>query len=175
MITATGQDRNQNMRPLVITRPQPIRLAAGLTMAVIAAWAALSRDLSDFGVLAYPAIVALQTAREWGWRLEVSKSSLHERQGIGSPRDIKWDQVSELLMPDAAWWRINPVMKVEGAPSIQMTAAEDVDAVIALAQRKGKPIIGTTDSVSLLRSLIPWIILLGLGCVLLGAELAGLG
>jgi hypothetical protein len=66
-------------------------------------------------------------------------------------------------------------MKVEGAPSIQMTAAEDVDAVIALAQRKGKPIVGTTESVSLLRSLIPWIILLGLGCVLLGAELAGLG
>lgn len=162
------------MKPLVITRPQPIRAAAALTMAVIVAWAALSRDLSDFGVLAYPAIVALQTAREWGWRLEVSTTGLHEKQGIGSPRDIQWSKVESVMMPDSAWWRINPVMKVEGAPSIQMTAAEDVDAVIAMAQRKRKPIVGTPESVSLIRSMTPWIILLGLGCVLLGSQLAGI-
>lgn len=150
-----------------------MRAAAALTLAVILAWAALNGDLSDFGVLAYPAIIALQTAREWGWRLEVSARGLHERQGIGSPRDISWSSVESVVMPDAAWWRINPVIKLDGAPSVQMTAADDIEAVIALARRKHKPLVGTPESISLVRSLTPWVILLGLACVLLGAELSG--
>ncbi|WP_370326798.1 hypothetical protein [Euzebya sp.] len=161
------------MKALVITRPPQIRVAAMLTLVVIVSWAAVNADLSDFGVLAYPAIVALQTVREWSWRLEVTTRGLHERQGVGAPRDIDWKAVDAVIMPDAAWWRINPVLKVEGAPNIQMTATEDVDAVIRLAQQKRKEIIGDPASISLTRSLTPWVVLLCLACLLLGAQIAG--
>lgn len=161
------------MQPLVVVRPQPIRVASAVTLAVIIAWAALSADLSDFGVLAYPAIIALQTAREWGWRLEVGPTGLHERQGVGGPRDIAWADVTAVLMPDAAWWRINPVVQVDGAPNIQMTAGDGVDEVIAAALRKRKEVIGSPESISVVRSLAPWIVLLGLACMMLGLQLAG--
>ncbi|MGI9018276.1 MAG: hypothetical protein ACR2HR_14435 [Euzebya sp.] len=161
------------MKSLVITRPQPIRIAALLTLVVIVTWAAVNANLSDFGVLAYPALIALQTAREWSWRLEVGGQKLHERQGIGPPRDIDWKKVEAVLMPDSAWWRINPVLKVDGAPNIQMTAGEDIDAVIRLAQKKRKPIVGDPASISLVRSLTPWIVLLAFACLLLGFQLSG--
>jgi hypothetical protein len=161
------------MQPLVLVRPQAVRVASALTLAVIVAWAALSADLSDFGVLAYPAVIALQTAREWGWRLEVGPGGLRERQGVGGTREIAWTSVTAVLLPDSAWWRINPVLQVEGAPNVQMTAGEGVVEVIAAAQRKRKELVGTVESVSLIRSLTPWLILLGLASLMLGLQLSG--
>jgi hypothetical protein len=163
------------MEPLVITRPQPIRVAALATLAIIIAWAAVSADLSDFGVVAYPAIIALQTVREWGWRLELNPRGLHEKQGVGPARNVEWKAVEAVIMPDSAWWRVNPVLKVDGAPNIQLTASEGVDEVIRTARQKRKEIIGTAESISLVRSLSPWLVLLGLACLLLGVELAGAG
>lgn len=161
------------MQPLVVVRPQPIRVASAMTLAVIIAWAATTADVSDFGVLAYPAIIALQTAREWGWRLEVGPGGLRERQGVGGTREVDWGSVTAVLMPDSAWWRINPVLQVEGGPNIQLTASEGTADVIAMARRKRKELVGTVESISLARSLTPWMILLGLACLLLGLQLAG--
>ncbi len=163
------------MQPLVLTRPQPIRLASAATLAVIVAWAATSADLSDFGVLAYPAIIALQTAREWGWRLEITPRGLNEKQGIGPARDIDWKNVEAVLMPDSTRWRVNPTLKVNGAPNIQMTAGEGVEEVVRMAMQKRKEIVGTAESISLTRSLAPWMVLLGLAFLLLGIQLAGGG
>ena len=42
-----------------------------------------------------------------------------------------------------------------------------------MAVKKGKAIVGSADSVTLVRSIAPWILLLGLACLLLGAQLAG--
>ncbi len=161
------------MQPLVLTRPQPIRLASAATLAVIVAWAATSADLSDFGVLAYPAIIALQTVREWGWRLEVTPRGLHEKQGIGSAREIEWKQVAAVIMPDSAWWRVNPVLKLDGAPNIQMTATDGVQEVVRMAMQKRKEIVGSPESISLPRSLAPWMVLLGLAFLLLAVQLTG--
>jgi hypothetical protein len=161
------------MDPVVLVRPTPVRAASALTLAVITAWAALNQDLSDIGVLAYPAIIALQTAREWLWRLEVSSRGLHEKQGVGGPRDIDWADVQAVVMPDSAWWRINPVVKVDGAPNIQMTGAPEVADVIAIARRKRKDVLGDPASVSATRTLLPWLVLLALAGTLLAAELAG--
>ncbi len=163
------------MEPLVLTRPQPIRVAAMATLAIIVGWAAISADLSDFGVLAYPAIIALQTAREWGWRLEVTSKGLQEKQGVGPLREIKWSAVDAVIMPDSAWWRVNPILRVEGAPNIQLTAGEGVDEVIRAAQQRRKTIIGTVESVAIARSLAPWMVLLGLSCLMLGLQLTGTG
>lgn len=163
------------MKSLALTRPQPIRLVALATLAVIIAWAAATADLSDFGVLAYPAIIALQTTREWSWRLDVTAKGLHERPGIGPARDVPWKSVESLLMPDSKWWRINPVIKLDGGPNIQMTASEGFDQVVALARRRNKPIVGTVESVTLIRSLAPWVVVLGFAILLLGFQLSGVG
>ncbi|HUG86078.1 MAG TPA: hypothetical protein VMM13_16060 [Euzebya sp.] len=159
------------MKPIVLTRPLPVRVVAAATLAAITGWAALSRDLSDFGVLAYPAIIALQTAREWLWRLEVTTKGLYEKQGIGAPRELSWAKVEAVLTPEAAWWRVNPVLKIAEAPNVQMTAAADVGKVIDMARAKRKEIIGRPESVSVSRSLAPWVVLLMLAVLLLSAEI----
>ncbi|CAN5339543.1 hypothetical protein BH23ACT9_BH23ACT9_35020 [soil metagenome] len=161
------------MEPVVVlVRPLPVRIAAAATMVLITGWAVLHRDLSDFGVIAYPAIIALQTAREWMWRLEVTRKVLHEKQGVGGARDIEWAKVEEVIMPNAAWWRLNPILKVDGAPNIQLTYTEGLDDVLRLAQSKGKPRVGSAESITLNRSLRLWIILIALSSVLFGSELA---
>ncbi|WP_341251871.1 hypothetical protein [Euzebya pacifica] len=158
---------------VVLTRPLAMRVVAASTLVVIIAWAALSGDTSDFGVVAYPAIIGLQTAREFLWRLEVNAKGMHERPGIGPAREISWKAIDAVIMPNSTWWRINPVLKVIEGPNVQLTAADDVDAVIDMAVKKGKTIVGSADSVTLVRSIAPWILLLGLACLLLGAQLAG--
>ena len=160
------------MQPLVLVRPQPLRLASAATLAVILAWASLSADISDFAVLAYPAIIALQTAREWWWRLELTPKGVHERPGVGAARTVPWTSVTAVLMPDAAWWRLNPVLQVDGAANVQMTAGDGVAEVIAAARQKRIPVVGTAESISLVRSLTPWLILLGLACLMVGLQLA---
>jgi hypothetical protein len=160
------------VEPLVVVRPPVIRYTAAATLAIIIAWAAISPDRTAVGVLAYPAVIALQTAREWGWRLEVGQRGLRERQGVGGTREIPWKQVTGVVLPDAAWWRINPILQVEGAPNVQLTASDQTLAVIEAARRKGRPLTGTVDSVSVGRSLTLWAILLGLASLLLGAEIA---
>ncbi|AXV06376.1 hypothetical protein DVS28_a1685 [Euzebya pacifica] len=158
---------------VVLTRPLAMRVVAASTLVVIIAWAALSGDTSDFGVVAYPAIIGLQTAREFLWRLEVTAKGMHERPGIGPAREISWKAIDAVIMPNSTWWRINPVLKVIEGPNVQLTAADDVDAVIDMAVKKGKTIVGSADSVTLVRSIAPWILLLGLACLLLGAQLVG--
>lgn len=163
------------MDRVVLLRPTPIRAVSAATLAIITAWAALNRDLSEIGVLAYPAIIALQTAREWLWRLEVTTRGLREKQGIGGVREIDWRDVESVVLPDAAWWRINPVLKVRDAPNVQMVGVPELAEVIAIARHKRKDVVGDPASASLARSLAPWLVLLALAGVLLSAELAGLG
>ena len=93
---------------VVLTRPLAMRVVAASTLVVIIAWAALSGDTSDFGVVAYPAIIGLQTAREFLWRLEVNAKGMHERPGIGPAREISWKAIDAVIMPNSTWWRINP-------------------------------------------------------------------
>ncbi len=124
-------------------------------------------------MLAYPAIIALQTAREWLWRLEVSTRGLHEKQGIGAPRTFDWSKVEAMVMPDTAWWRINPIIRIKEAPNIQLTATPEVTEVIQMARSKRKEIVGDPGSVSLGRTLLPWIVILALACVLFAAEVTG--
>ena len=154
-------------------RPLPMRIAAASTLVVIVAWAAVRGDFGEFGVIAYPAIIALQTAREWLWRLEVSRKGVYEKPGVGPARTIEWSSIDAVLMPNANWWRINPVLRVTDGPNVQMTAMDDVDIVFDLAVQKGKEVIGSADSVTMVKSVLPWIVLLALGSLLLGAELAG--
>ncbi|MEE8602912.1 hypothetical protein [Euzebya tangerina] len=161
------------MKTLTVSRPQPIKILSILSLGLIIAWAASTGEVDRFGVLVYPAIIGLQTAREWSWQLTVTAAGLHERQGIGSPREFTWSQVESVIMPDSAWWRINPVLRIAEAPNIQMTAAEGTDAVLKLAQRKGKPIEGSIESISVGRSTLPWAILLGLTLMLLAGQLSG--
>lgn len=154
-------------------RPLPLRIAAATTLVVIVAWAAVRGDTSDFGVIAYPAIIALQTAREWLWRLEVNRRGVYEKPGVGPAREIDWKSIDAVLMPNSAWWRINPVLRVTDGPNIQMTAMPDIEVVFELAVKKGKEVEGSADSVTMVRSLRLWLVLLALACLLLGAELAG--
>jgi hypothetical protein len=165
------------MEPTVtLTRPLLIRVLAAVALAMILTWAVLVGDLSAFGVLIYPAVMALQTAREWLWRLEVSKRTLHERQGIGAPRTVEWSSVDRVLMPDSKWWRLNPVLEVSTGPNIQMTAGDDEDVamVIAIARRKGKEVVGTPESITMLRSIALWVVLIAFAALLLLAQLLGL-
>lgn len=161
------------MEPVVLVRPAPVRVASAATLAIITMWAALNRDLGEIGVLAYPAIIALQTAREWLWRLEVTTRGITEKQGVGGVREIEWSAVTQVLLPSAAWWRVNPVLKVDGMPNVQMVGIPEVAEVIAIARHKRKEVVGDPGSISLARSLFPWLVLLALASVLLGAELAG--
>lgn len=158
----------------VLTRPPSIRYASAATLAVIIAWAAITDDPGSFGQLAYPAIIAIQAWREFNWQLEASSKGLFEKAGFGPSREIGWDAVDGVLMPDSAWWRLNPILVVRDAPNVQMTAGDPaIKEVLELAVRKGKPVEGTEASVTLTRSLLPWIVLLSLSSLLLGAELAG--
>lgn len=161
------------MEPIVLVRPLPVRITAAVTLAVITGWAALNADLSDIGVLAYPAIIALQTARELLWRLEVTPKGLHEKQGIGAPRDLEWAKVEAVVMPDSTWWRFNPVLRITDAPNVQMTAIPEVIEVIEMARAKRKEIVGSPASVSLVRTMLPWIVLLILASILFAAEVGG--
>jgi hypothetical protein len=163
------------VQPLVVVRPPALRAVALATLAVIVTWAALSGDLGGIGVIAYPAIVALQAAREVGWRLEVGSTGVRERQGVGGTRDIPWSRITAVLMPDSAWWRVNPVLQVDGGPNVQLTAGEGAVEVVAVARRRGVEVVGSPGSIALVRSLGPWVLLLGLACLLLGLRLAGGG
>lgn len=158
---------------ITLTRPLQLRIVSATTLVIILAWAALNGDTSTFGVLAYPAIIALQTAREWLWRLEFSKQGLEERPGIGPVRAMKWADIEAVLMPDAAWWRLNPVLKVARGGNVQLTAMADLDVLLELAARKRVAVEGSAASISLNKSLLPWVVLLALASLMLGAELAG--
>lgn len=161
------------MHPIVIVRPLPVRAVAALTLALMVGWSALNADLSDVGVLAYPAIIAVQTAREWLWRLEVTSKGVHERQGIGAPRDILWKQIDAVLLPDSTWWRVNPALRVTDAPNVQLTPVAEIGDVIAFARSRHIQVVGRPTSVSLVRTLLPWVVVLLLASALLYAEVVG--
>lgn len=157
---------------IVLSRPLPLRVAAATTLAIIVAWAAVSGGSEGFGTIAYPAIIGLQAAREFLWRLEVSKAGLVERPGIGPTRTLKWNEIEGTIMPNAVWWRINPVLKVANGPNIQMTAGEGIAAVLEIAASRRRPVEGDVSSISLAKSLLPWFVLMALGSLLLGGAVA---
>ena len=161
------------MPSILVTRPQPIRVLSLTSFAVVIAWAASTGDANTFGTLAFPAIVGLQTVREWRWSLQVRDEGLYERQGVGPDREIPWEKVVRVIMPNAALWRLNPILEIDGAPNVQLTAAETADAAIRAVVRHGKPVEGDASSITLGRSLTLWVVVLTLATVLLVAELAG--
>ena len=157
---------------VVLQRPLPIRVAAAFTLTLIIAWAALSGGSEGFGTFAYPAIIGLQTAREFLWRLEVSKQGIREKQGVGPTRELTWKQIEQAVMPDAVWWRINPILKVAENPNIQMTAGDGVMEVLDLVRARRREIVGNPSSITMRRSLLPWLILMVLASLLLGGAIA---